>query len=164
MSMSLSFNNSLNCNSRYVIFFGQFLFAQSRKFFANRFHLFIGQFSVSVLFSFSVSFRSSVNHVVAMRTKKQMIWIHTRRIVAGVTNVNSLWPFTMCEHPRNSMSQSGCSKLDDSIACWISASFPYPTFRSLFNSYPESISKGSFLWSWPFHTINLTKMSIEVNV
>lgn len=92
-------------------------------FFKNFLHLLFSKFYVARFFSklsrcsiISSSFLSRVPSIVFWGSKKQMIWITARRIVAMMANEHSFGNRTMRQFPSNSMSENSAASVYDPIS------------------------------------------------
>lgn len=96
----------LNTSQRDAKFFGNCFVRErsaERSYFQN-FDFFKNMGSVLGARRIAVSFLiDHVRHIVAMGTKKQMLWTYTARIVAFMKNMQSGWNRPLSDLPRQSM-------------------------------------------------------------
>ncbi len=97
--------------------------------------------------------------IVKLGPKKQMVWIHARRIVAFMENTQTSGDWTVVKFIRNTMSLwrttfaiKECRNV--SVPALIGAGCPEPTGIGFMYLFPESINKGS-----PSHGIYFTRHS-----
>lgn len=68
-------------------------------------------------------FADFIGIIVGLRPDKQVIWTHTRRVVAVVQNVHSVWNRSVIQLPRNAMRKQRLATL------WTFADLPITSFR-----------------------------------
>lgn len=91
----------------------------------------LGQFASSASLSIEMGlpvFRNAVLHVIRVGSNKKVFWIATRRIVAMMADILSVWNQTKGNFPRNPMGKGGLGcELQPSITLGISTGNPLPT-------------------------------------
>lgn len=113
-------------------------------------HLFIAQLMAIALLAFSVLygcpafFGSAVSSVVGVSSKKQMIWIHARRVIAFMKHEQSIRNFTVCQHPGNTVSTFEFISIPDfTVTSGHCGCFPKPTSIGFDYLGPKTISNGA---------------------
>lgn len=121
-------------------------FVQRQRQVSNFFDVFFRQFVVWIASSnhiFRTFLSFSVSHILLMCPKKQMLWIHTPRIVALVTDAKADRNFSEMNYPRKSMSSNLdiSRKIHSSIAAR-SICRPVPAFGYWINknARPKTIN------------------------
>lgn len=151
--MGLILPRHLSCNSRNLSLAEAKLFSQLiLKIFpafiqnTNCFYLTFRSFCSSVFLSCRPSaagysaFFSSVLQIIFGGSKKQMIWIYARGIVAFMTNKKSIFYWANTTFIRKSVSAlcSFSTKLKKSITIFVFGSGPNPAIIRFLNFIPES--------------------------
>lgn len=97
---------------------------------------------------FLATFRPSILRVIFPRSQKQVIWPNTRRIVATVQNLHSIWDWAVRQYPRGTMrtdiSRRPIVLVNSSIAIFVAQSSPFPAAVALADRFPESFAP---VWS-----------------
>lgn len=98
----------------------------------------------------SSSFCVSVAHVVGVRSKEQMIWVHARSVVASMADMEIIWALPAIELIRVPMRTcyGVMREIKHSIASVVFTAKPYPTTRSNTN-----FSLKSFFFRRCFHDL-----------
>ena len=89
------------------------------------------------------SFRSGVSHIGLCCAYEKVIWIAARWVVAMMAHVQSLWDWSIVEHPRCPTCENHflISFIDTSVTVSVFISRPLPTRFCYFNLAPESRAK-----------------------
>lgn len=90
------------------------------------------------------AFPHTVMNIVKIRSKKQVIGIDARWVVAPMKNVELAWNVAMMDHPREPVRTPNITEdLDSSIAERISESIPEPAVIRSSHLLQESLNRGS---------------------
>lgn len=98
-----------------------------------------GQFRVlASLTDHHPSFPQGILYVFALRSCKQMMWIYTRSVIAFVTNILTLWNWSIVKNPRYATDPLGviCSEAGHLAvtASLDSRTYPLPTWSKMWLS------------------------------
>ena len=123
----------------------------------NQFHYCLGQFGMTIRFTFWSFFHTStffihILNVIELSSYEKMRWSTTNPVIAFVTNKKTVRDFSMNKLPCNSMSgrffRFHSWVMTNAITIMRLTSFPYPTTLSFFNEFPKSKFQRDFLPSF----------------
>ena len=91
----------------------------------------------------------AVRHIVGLRAKKQVLWVHASRIVATVENIEPCWDWTASECPRHAVREhiGPWSRTilrfirEAAVSLIVQLSFPEPTRVGFSYLRPKSLFK-----------------------
>lgn len=113
--------------------------------FSDFLYVALGNLCVAVALTFSViklPLLGSILKIVFHSPKKQVVGIHTRRVIALVKNMKTFGDFSVVQYPRNAVRWSASfAKPNRAIPSSRSSSNPRPTFirSALVNLVPKSL-------------------------
>jgi len=140
-------NHATNTMLAHAVFISQLILGQTGGSYVS--NVLFAQFRVIMIFaSFVVgsvaSFAHHIFDVLSMGAHGKMLWVYTRRVIAGVHDFHALLdPFFVLKHPRNSVSHvhfAPVRNAKEALALFIFGRQPRPTFvgRSFFYFVPKS--------------------------